>query len=246
MEHEEIITILTGRLLENDQSPLPNDIREHLAVCQECQRLTLLAEQMDKVPLKQPKASLKNRFDTMLHNEMNKPVRVIPLWVWQAAAACCLLFGGVFIGTQFGRTGNADLTELRTEVRSLKEAVVFNQLNNASAGVRLQAINNVQEIAKPDEQLLTALEHALNTDQNENVRMAAVYALSSYADRQDVRHSLVGALDKETEPVIQVLLINLLTEKKEKSAKGVLKDMMRDPHNTKEVRSIAKKSLQEL
>jgi len=264
MNCEKAVAMLIDASQENDET-LSEELQKHLDGCESCQQeakeLNMLFFEMDKVNFIQPKASSRERFQTMLYTEMNQQLvtgkteqaakKVFYMsWPLQLAAACVVLLMGIGIGTLLNQNKQAntpdDLVKLKNEVREMKEAALFSQLNNQSAGMRIQAINNVQEMTSPDQNLLTALEKALYGDKNANVRMAAVYALSNFADIKDVRDVMVKSLSKEKEPVIQIMLINLLTEKKETKAIGALKEMLKDNNTPKEVQDIAKKSIKSL
>jgi hypothetical protein len=79
-----------------------------------------------------------------------------------------------------------------------------------------------------------------------NVRLASLYALSKFSDRPEVTDSLVGSLSKQTEPVIQIVLINMLADKKEAKAKKPIEDILSDQKTMKEVKDIAAKKLKSL
>ena len=55
--------------------------------------------------------------------------------------------------------------------------------------------------------------------------------------------SLVASLSKQTEPIIQIVLINILAEKKETRAIRPIQEIISNGNTMKEVRDIAEKSL---
>ncbi len=256
MNCEEVLNTLI------DGEPLPEEVQAHLSGCESCRKQAALLGELNTVMtaenFKQPKAALRENFQAMLHAEMiNQPasapaskIGTMRSLVWQLAAACVLLLAGVTSGLlirQNQPVGSADLASLRDEVKALKETVLYSQLSDGSAGTRIQAINNVQDAAMPaDTKLLAALENTSLADQSANVRLAAVYALSNYTAIASVRDALVTALTEEKEPVVQVMLINLLTQKKEAKAIGALRKIMQDNQTPKQIQEIAKKSIQSL
>ncbi|HLZ85634.1 MAG TPA: hypothetical protein VKQ52_00285, partial [Puia sp.] len=107
-------------------------------------------------------------------------------------------------------------------------------------------VSYAEQMANPDQQVIDALFNSLNHDKNVNVRLAALYSLSRFADRHIVRDSLVSSLSMQTEPIIQVVLINLLAEKRETKAIAPIKEIIINKKTLKEVKDAAQKSLKVL
>ena len=76
--------------------------------------------------------------------------------------------------------------------------------------------------------------------------MAAAYALSKFADRRAVSDSLVKSLSLQNDPILQVTLINILVERKEKSALRPIQEIIANKKTLKEVRAVAENSLRVL
>lgn len=76
--------------------------------------------------------------------------------------------------------------------------------------------------------------------------MAAAYALSKFADQRAVSDSLVKSLSLQTDPILQVILINILADKKEKSALRPIQEIIVNRSTLKEVRAVAENSLRVL
>ncbi len=125
----------------------------------------------------------------------------------------------------------------------MKELMMLNMLKQESPSQGLQAVNYTDDIQAPDIKVLNALTETLNNDKNINVRLAAAYSLAKYADRQSVRDSMVASLSGQTEPIIQVVLMNILVEKKETSAIKPIQKIMSDEKSMKEVKDVAQKGL---
>jgi len=94
--------------------------------------------------------------------------------------------------------------------------------------------------------LIQALVNTLNHDKNVNVRLASLYSLARFADNPAVRDSLVNSLAGQTEPMIQVVLINMLADKKEHRAIGPIRDILSKDKSLKEVREAAEKGLKKI
>ena len=100
--------------------------------------------------------------------------------------------------------------------------------------------------AHPDQKVIGALVNTLNHDKNVNVRLASLYSLARFADNPAVRDSLVSSLPGQTEPLIQVVLINILAEKKEHRAIAPIRDILSKEKDLKEVREAAEKGLKKI
>ena len=194
----------------------------------------------------------------MLHTEINKQKgnvktssirRMIPYT--RIAAGLALLVAGTFLGMILNpliinENKNSELNQLKTEVQSMKEVVMMNMLNQESPSERIKAVSYAEEIATPNDQVVAALVKTLNTDKNVNVRMAAAYSLSKLSARQYVLDSLVKSLEKQTDPMIQVILMDILVQKRETRAVQPMQKIISNENTIKEVKEIAKKNMQVL
>jgi hypothetical protein len=102
--------------------------------------------------------------------------------------------------------------ELREEVRHTRQLVALSLLQQQSASERLKGVDWSNRMTRPDPQVLSALLHTVNYDQNVNVRLAALDALHQSANNEMVRRGLVESLDRQTSPLVQIALIDLLVE----------------------------------
>ncbi|HEV2481530.1 MAG TPA: zf-HC2 domain-containing protein [Puia sp.] len=249
------------------------ELRQHLASCASCSReaeeLRELLTAMSGSPLEMPPAALRENFNMMLQSELNmqatttiieefpvttgeapqtaRIVRFIsPLW--RVAAAVILLAGGIGIGmiirTRPSESTTTDeIAAMRKELKEMKEEVMFNLINDESASQRIKAVSYVEQMSSPDQQVINALLNTLDHDKSVNVRLASLYSLSRFADRQAVRDSLVNSLKLQTDPIVQVVLINLLGEKRETKAIAPIKEIMTNKKTLPEVKDAAQRSL---
>ncbi len=247
-------------------------IEQHLAGCETCRReaeeLRELVLAMAANELKQPGRELRENFSVMLQSELNmlatdrllrdgakkegaKLKLLQPAALpWMVAAACILLFGGIWIGATVG-SGKASIVpkqlgEMQKEIREMKEAMLFSLIDDESASQRIKAVSYAEEMANPDQRVVQALVSTLNHDKNVNVRLAALYSLATFAENRSVRDSLVSSLSKQTEPLIQVMLITLLAERKDNRAIGPIRDIISNKNTLPAVKDAAQKSLKTL
>ena len=135
---------------------------------------------------------------------------------------------------------------LHSEVSELKKTAMFTMLEDESSSDRIQAVSYADQLDKPDPNVVEVLVKTLNSDKNVNVRMAAAYALSKFADQRAVCDSLVKSLSLQDDPILQVTLINILAERKVKSALLPIQKIIANRSTLKEVRAVAENSLRVL
>ena len=130
--------------------------------------------------------------------------------------------------------------------REMKEALLFSLIDDESASQRIKAVSYAEEIRNPEQKVIDVLVNTLNHDKSVNVRLAALYSLGSWADNRIVRDSLVSSLPEQKEPLIQVMLINLLAAKKESRAIAPIKDILSNSNTLPEVKEVAQRILKTL
>jgi len=176
--------------------------------------------------------------------------------IWNVAAAVVLLIAGMGIGvlvssrkvsnTNTGPNTPEQLMAMQKEIKEMKEVLMFSLINDESASQRIKAVSYAEEMSNPDQKVIDALVSTLNHDKNVNVRLAALYSLGSWADSRMVRDSLVASLPKQNEPLIQVMLINLLAEKKDSRIVGPIQEILSNKKTLPVVKDAAEKSLKTL
>jgi hypothetical protein len=267
MKCEEVESIMLDYLDNTLDKALRDDIGKHLETCERCldelKDYQLLLQSVNSEEIVQPGESLRINFYHMLHTEMNKlsisknnagltlPIGRRSPALLKIAAGIALLVAGSLIGLIISRSlgkskESAQVAQLTSEVQSMKEMMMFAMLKEESPSERIKAVNFTDELATPDDKILGALTKTLNRDRNVNVRLAAAYSLAKFADRQSVRDSLVASLSNQTEPILQVVLINILVEYKESSAIQPIQKILKNENTMKEVKDVAQKGIKVL
>jgi hypothetical protein len=267
MKCEEVETKMIDYLDNNLDEGIRQEIEKHLETCERCldelrdsQQVLNLISQNEMV---KPDDSLRINFYHMLHSQIKKSEeRNVssfrkPLTPWynlsryRIAAGIALLICGTFLGIFIhGELTNSyasnELRQLHSEISDLKRATMFTMLKEESSSDRIQAVSYANDLDNPDEKIIEVLIKTLNYDKNVNVRMAAAYALSKFGDRRAVCDSLVKSLSLQSDPILQVTLINILVERKEKSALRPILEIIANKSTLKEVRAVAENSLRVL
>ncbi|MFN3851288.1 MAG: HEAT repeat domain-containing protein [Spirosomataceae bacterium] len=109
-----------------------------------------------------------------------------------------------------------------TGIQDVQKRMILAMLKQESASARLQAVNYSYDMTMADDTLLNALIRTLDYDPSVNVRMAAVDAVGRFGKSQMVRTSLVNSLMKQNDPSMQIAVIDMLIELRERRAVPIL------------------------
>jgi len=263
MKCEEVESVMVDYIDNLIEKSERDAVDKHLENCERCRDelkdYQEILNKADSEQLELPDETLRINFYHMLHGEMkklqmekNKPVtgisdslRHLPL-LKIAAGIAFFVAGAVISGLIFAKydsRNNPELTALKTEMQNMKEIVMLNMLKEESPSQRIQAVNYTDGLTEPDRKVLDALATTMNNDKNVNVRVAAAYSLARFSNRQEVRDTLVASLGKQTEPIIQVILMNILVEMKETRAVKPMKQIIIDENSMQEVKDVAQKGV---
>jgi hypothetical protein len=94
--------------------------------------------------------------------------------------------------------------------------------------------------------VLEDLIFALALDPNANVRLRAIEALYSHAEREVVRAGVLAALPREQNPLVQLELIDFVATAQDYNATPVLEKISADESADRTVRDAAKLALARL
>lgn len=255
MKCEEIGELLPDYLqgrLATDQAA---EVEKHLTECAACGEEAALWRNLALLPDEQPSPALESRFKAMLESYQEgrwektnlaseKSKAPVPMlwglgnWRQLPAAgivwACLFLACGYFIGKHADRgsdaAAQAQLNEMRQELGATRQMVALSMLQQQSASQRLEGVNWTTRLPEPDPKVMGALMHTVRFDNSVDVRLAALDALSRYADQPEVRRDLVDVLQTTQSPMMQVALIDLLVDLHDKSAVPQFRKFQQDPN----------------
>lgn len=95
---------------------------------------------------------------------------------------------------------------------------------NSSAN-RYMAMKLPPKMQHIDKKILKILVNTLNTDPNTNVRLAALESLNTFISESYVKTQLIESFKIQTDPTIQIALINILTDARIKTIEAELDRM---------------------
>lgn len=156
--------------------------------------------------------------------------------LFQVAASVAFLIigfaGGVWYAQQPASPNNGIASRNTKPI-----STVLTHFQKASASEQIKLISQVTRQPNTNEQVLHALIYTLNNDDNVNVRMAAAEALYHFKNMQPARNALIVALKRESDPNMQITLIDLLVKMREKKAVNVMQVLLLNNHLDKIVRN---------
>jgi anti-sigma factor RsiW len=263
---EQLPDYWTGAIEEAPKS----EMQAHFAACSACraeaETLGAIWKRLGAIPEERPGRALRARFEATLEayrqglrqaergpSTGERIERWLEGWwprqpVFQFGFALFFLAIGLLVGYSLKSTAQSggEVAQLRDEVRHTRQLVALSLLEQQSASERLKGVDYSYRIPQPDPQVLSALLRTVSYDQNVNVRLAALDALRQSGSNDVVRRGLVESLDRQTSPLVQIALIDLLVEIRDKEAADPVKELMREAGLNPEVRERAEWALKQL
>jgi anti-sigma-K factor RskA len=232
MEKEKLeammVEYVDGTLNDADRKLVEQEIASNTESARLHEQTRELFQVMDRVAASEPSVKLKASFDRILQHEVErqKSSKVISFslpQVYRMAAGIALV---VSVGLAAYWFQERRIEKLAHEIKETKTSMMAMLQNQGSAGQRLKGVSVSlnMKLEQADDEIVNALVHTLETDDNTNVRLASLEALARFHEQPHVRTELVKALSKQTDPSVQIALIRLLVEIKETDS---LKELQR-------------------
>lgn len=169
-------------------------------------------------------------------------------WTMRVAAGFAILvfgaFAGWFIGSQ--EREHSEVAGLKKDVYEMKQIVALTQLRKESASERIMATYALKKLDSASDEILDALIYTFNNDNNTNVKNAAAEALFKFGNHDKVRKAFINGLNNQTDPLLQIKLIDMLVGLDEKRALPNLQEMMQQEAQMKVVKQKAAQGIGQL
>lgn len=161
------------------------------------------------------------------------------------ALASVTLIIGVAIGyfVKPSAQGGDQMATLTQEVVDLKEMMMLSLLEKESATERLKAVSLTNDMNSASTKVTSALIETLNSDENVNVRLAALEALKPYSRNSHVREELIRSIAQQESPLVQVALAEAMAQLQVKSSVKELQKIMQSDKTPADVKNRIKKSI---
>ena len=233
---------LSGSMDAAETAAFESHLRECRFCREEADSMRIIWNSLESLPEPEPGPEIRSRFHQMLEayeqgrSEAAAMKTAAPAWwrFWPQQPAlqfalslgllCTGLIAGHLVSAREGT--NPVIGQLRGEIQSMRQLVILSLLQQQSASDRLQGVNWSYRVAQSDTEVLAALLKTINQDSSVNVRLAAVDAMRTFAASPVARKGLVQSLSKQSSPLIQISIIDLLVELQEKRAVPALHQLL--------------------
>lgn len=223
-------------------------VRDHLELCDDCRKLysemNSFLSFMDSLPEEKAPAGMKEEFMKLVKKEMpqkQKRIVMIPAWMKVAAMITVALVTystGYYMGNE---KGEAKTQQLEVALNQTKQQVLLAGLQEYTGPQKIEAVYNISQSGMSGDALVDALVNTMNGDKNVNVRLAAINALSGMMkDNEKVKKELIRSLSLQDNALLQISLIQVLTESGVKEAKDEIESMVKSDKTDENVKAYAK------
>jgi hypothetical protein len=233
---DKLIDFIDQSLSEQEMKEIQEDIDQNQELAQEVEEMRKIFFEMSEEEMEHPSASLRINFEQMLEEEkvaqksvvINLQERTSWKSFLRVAASVFIVASAFVIGTMVNNTDNNQIEQ------------VLATIENESSSQRIAALNRSENIETIDRRILEAFIDRMLYDEKPSVRLATVEALVKFASEEMVKVAFLKALEKDTDPAIQIELIQVLAKIEEKRALTPMKDLL----NSEEVPEYVKKEIQ--
>lgn len=210
------------------------ELEAHLASCPACRseaaRLMAFWMRLGAIPDEVPNAAARGRFEALLsdYQRAARPSRLDAFlenwWPKRPAAQLACSMGMLLVGLLAGHAltvdvqRNGEIAKLQDEIGSTRQLVALSLMREQSASERLKGVDWSERIPRPEPQVVNALLETVNYDDTVDVRLAAVDALRRLSTEAEVRARLASALDRQDSPLVQIALIDALSDSRSPQA----------------------------
>ena len=270
----EVLDLLLSQM-ENenfDQTQFNQLVQNHPSCAEALTANYTLWNDLVTLPTPEPSAEMSSNFYKKL-NEYSTQTKVVPshpigLWNWlkkwtipnNASISWALGIGlflfGFFSGQFLGpNQQQAQINELIAQVNQLqKNQQAENNLSDTrfqinlqqSVSNRMKDIQLVRQMDNPNAKILMALNKAICNDPNINVRLSAIESLVYFSDDPKVMEILIKAIPKQTSPIVQLELAEVMVQLEEKRSSGAWKELLESGDLELNVKMQLEESLQVL
>lgn len=240
-----LIDYLDDQLTSEDRKTVEAELNTN-AECQELyNQLKGVIGTLDSMQQIEPSTKGIEVFQKNLQLEINKKPKqkVVRLWpsIYKVAAAVALVVAGGGIGYWINnqQQHQDELRAMKEEIERTKQLVIDRLNDPYSASQRILAVKAAYNVEQADDQIVDALITVMNTDANSNVRISALQALGKFYHEEKIKNALISSLTIQTDPTVQIALIQLLVQQKEKGAIKPLEEMIENEDVTQVVKDEA-------
>lgn len=229
-------------LLTKDQE---EKVQKHLKNCPDCvlelEAYKELLQAFKSEPQATPAARVRQNFFKHIEEEKKldnnhltgqtkkRQIKNGSSYLLKIAAGLALLLSGYFYGSyQQNVHYDKEMALLKEKNTAIQQTAMLSLMENKSASKRIQGVNYIEQLPKPDQDIINALVERMLNDENTNVRLTAVNALVNFTESQQVKNAFIKALKQEQNPNIQIIIIKTLVKMRDKNAVAPMKDLLKE------------------
>jgi hypothetical protein len=251
--HQLLIKFNSGVAEPTEIKQIENLIEQGLIQMEDIEGFNKLDERILRLETPEPSLSLDDRFHQMLLKETQatKTFDWKSFFTWKDIAprlafASVTLLVGLIAGYLIWSPQKEDeqIVALGQEISGLKEMMMLSLLEKESATDRLKAVNLTQDMDQASKKVTAALLQTLNSDENVNVRLAALDALKPYSKDGQIREALIRSIAHQKSPLVQVALAELMAALQEKGAINELQKILDDNETPSDIKKKIQESIQ--
>lgn len=232
-----IIDYLDGRLSEFEEKAFEKHIDDCLFCQKELQDYKKLLNAFQSEEKAKPSSRVQLNFHKMLEEQTSQKAKVFSINskkskkffynLTRVAASVTLLVGVFYAGRYSKNKTNIDNVANTSEnIFKYEELAITALIENSSASKRIKGLQLFKEYKNPDENVIKAIGNKMLYDDNPNVRLSALEALSQFYSEEQVKSFLLEGLKIEKNPNNQIAIIEILVKEKEQRAVKPLKNIL--------------------
>ncbi len=257
-----LMDFLKNELTDDEKLALLKAASENQELARELIEVQNTWTQLNKYEAPAPAASMDEKFQDMLMAYKTRPPRFSlvnalknisdyfqHIWPTHTAArtamASLLVLVVFFAGYWFSyqKSHTAEITRQYDQIKELQTNMMLTLLAQKSPVERLKAVSISQDLKEINTNVIEALLNTLNQDDNDNVRLASLEALITYAADPRVREGLIMAISHQESPLVQMALAETMVELQEKRSVGPLKDLLKSGNTPEEIKDKIQESI---
>ena len=166
-------------------------------------------------------SSLQSNFDNFLKQQISQtPKKTNPYKAIVPVVITCLFLTAVYFfysNKKANQKLHKQMIAMNDNIQSL--------MNNESSAYRIKAVKLSAEMPTANKTAIKLLLDAVANDPSSNVRLSALEALEQHIQNDRVRASIYKTMSSETDPIVLLTYVNILTNSKEESSPTVLRGM---------------------
>ncbi|MHA7832004.1 MAG: HEAT repeat domain-containing protein [Flagellimonas sp.] len=207
-------------------------IAAHLDNCERCrgvmQQTRELLSMFETLPEVKMSRKLEGRLDAMVTDERRAIVKTNTLKprnhrlnpILKVAATLLLVITSYFMGSYISEQ------ESQNEILGLEQALIISKLKSDSPSERVTALKNALKMESMTPKMINGLKERILYDENVNVRLATVLAITNLEEPDAFTSELIEAVLMEKNPSVQIEIANALANIGDTTAVDPLKKLV--------------------